>query len=366
MLIIADSVKEDSSSSGTGDLVLNSALTGFRRFSSVCSVGDTAFCVARGVDAGGSPTADWEVFYGTYSAANTLTRTTTLASSNGGSAVNFPSGGTTHVALSFVANHAKWLREKLSSDTSFYVATTGSDTANSGRSAGSPFLTIQKAFDVIASLDANGYTPSIIVSDGTYTAPVVVKPIVGGNKIIITGNVTTPANVVISTTNADAITHGVSGLTLTLSGLKLATTTAGSCLRVTNSAICSFSNINFGSSAGVHVFSSEGGDVQITGNYAISGSAGYHWYAYKAGRISLAATTVLAISGTPAFTTFAIATMSAIINCRYNWFSFTGSATGTRYSVNNLSGIFVEGGATTIFPGSVAGTATGASFGYYG
>lgn len=85
-------VLETTASTGTGALTLDAAVTGFRRFSSVCSVGDTAICYIEAVNAAGLPTGDWEVCLGTYSAANQLTRTVTLSSSNANAAVNFAAG----------------------------------------------------------------------------------------------------------------------------------------------------------------------------------------------------------------------------------------------------------------------------------
>jgi hypothetical protein len=92
-LQIADRVKELSTTTGTGALTLAGAVTGFRAFSAVCtSPSDTCYYALQAVDGSGVPTGEWEVGLGTYSAANTLTRTTVLASSNAGSAVNFAAG----------------------------------------------------------------------------------------------------------------------------------------------------------------------------------------------------------------------------------------------------------------------------------
>lgn len=90
--IVADRVKETTTSTGTGAITLAAAITGFRRFSAVCSVNDTVYYCIQAVDGSGVPTGDWEVGLGTYSAANTLTRTTILASSNANAAVNFGAG----------------------------------------------------------------------------------------------------------------------------------------------------------------------------------------------------------------------------------------------------------------------------------
>lgn len=105
--IIADRVLETSTTTGTGALTLAGAVAGYRAFSSVCSVGDTAECYIERVDAFGVPTGEWETSVSTYSAANTLTRTTVVASSNGGAAVSF-SAGTKRVAISLLARSFQW------------------------------------------------------------------------------------------------------------------------------------------------------------------------------------------------------------------------------------------------------------------
>ena len=85
-------VLETSTTVGTGAFTLAGASLGFRTFASVCSVADTTWYYIEGVDAAGKPTGEYEYGLGTYSSANTLTRTTVRGSSNGGAAVNFSAG----------------------------------------------------------------------------------------------------------------------------------------------------------------------------------------------------------------------------------------------------------------------------------
>ena len=87
-----DRVFETSSTTGTGALTLAGAVTGYRSFGSVFSVGDTFPYVIEAIDAAGAPTGEWECGIGTYSATNTLTRTTVTSSSNSGAAVNLSAG----------------------------------------------------------------------------------------------------------------------------------------------------------------------------------------------------------------------------------------------------------------------------------
>lgn len=80
-------MRETSTTTGTGALTLLGALTGYRAFADVCSVGDT-FLYGISQRIGG----EWELGVGTYSGVNTLTRTTVIRSSNSDAAVDFTAG----------------------------------------------------------------------------------------------------------------------------------------------------------------------------------------------------------------------------------------------------------------------------------
>ena len=87
-LVIADRIREVTSTYGTGAIYLGGAVVGFKTFSSVLSNNDTTYYAVIAT-AGGA----WEVGIGTYvSATNSIGRTTILASSNSNSIVDFASG----------------------------------------------------------------------------------------------------------------------------------------------------------------------------------------------------------------------------------------------------------------------------------
>lgn len=100
--ISEDRVLETSTTTGTGNLTLAGAVTGYRTFASQMATSDTCWYAVWGVDVNGSPTGEWEGGLGTYSGVNTLTRTTVLESSNGGTVVTF-SAGTKYVAITLLA-----------------------------------------------------------------------------------------------------------------------------------------------------------------------------------------------------------------------------------------------------------------------
>lgn len=101
-LVIADRVRETSTTTGTGTLTLDGAVTGFRTFSS--AIGDTNTCYYT-ITLG----ADYEIGVGTVG-AGTLARTTILKSSNSNNAVNF-GAGTKDVFATYAADRAVFKNE---------------------------------------------------------------------------------------------------------------------------------------------------------------------------------------------------------------------------------------------------------------
>jgi hypothetical protein len=96
--VSADRVRDTSTSTGTGAFVVSgTAPTAFRTFSAVLSTSDTFYYAIQH-----QTVNEWEVGLGTYSSANTITRTTVYASSAGGSAVTF-SAGTKDVFITLAA-----------------------------------------------------------------------------------------------------------------------------------------------------------------------------------------------------------------------------------------------------------------------
>jgi hypothetical protein len=99
-LVLADRVKETTTTTGTGTVTLLGASTGFQSFAAIGNGNVTYYTIA------GQGTSEWEVGIGTYtSSGTTLSRTTVLASSNSGSLVNF-SAGTKDVFVTYPAGKA--------------------------------------------------------------------------------------------------------------------------------------------------------------------------------------------------------------------------------------------------------------------
>ena len=121
-LIKADRVKETSTSETTANFILGGAATGYRSFSSVCSVGDTFYYAISNQSNG-----EWEVGLGTYGATGTLDRTTVHASSNANAKVVF-SAGNKDCFITLTKNWIDSFLTATSGTTNYLTKTTGTGT----------------------------------------------------------------------------------------------------------------------------------------------------------------------------------------------------------------------------------------------
>lgn len=331
---------------GTGTITLGSAVSGYLTFALAGAItGDVVYYGIK--DGAGS-----EVGIGTYTASGTtLSRDLVFNSTNSGSKISL--SGAAEV---FITPPASAWREILTAPRTYYVRTDGSDSNNGlANTSGGAFLTIQKAIDVVAALDVSIYDVTISVGAGTYTAALTLKDPVGSGKVTISG---AGATTIVSTTSASAFDYSNS-YKYTLSNMKVQTTTSGDCLTSGNGGFLTISSgFEFGAAAVYHVSGNFGGFVYLTANYTISGGGFAHWYTDNGGKI-LAAGITITLTGTPAFSSaFAYATNLSLQRVNAN--TYSGSATGTRYSALANSVIYTNGGT---LPGNATGsTASGGQY----
>ena len=260
-------------------------------------------------------------------------------------------------AIVFPVSSPGGIRERLTATRTYYVRTDGSN-SNSGlaNTSGGAFLTIQKAIDVAATLDLNGFDVTIQVADGTYTGSVTLKTLVGGNANIV-GNTGTPANVLLNVTGSCVAASGIKTV-WTISGVKFQGTIFG--LSITNFSVVNISAVDFGA-CGNQVLVSNNGLLVVLGDYTISGGTARHLFLTSAGVVQCQSRTIT-LSGTPVWSTaFIIADVgsAAIINGN----TYSGAATGKRYDVTLNSVVQTGGGGANYFPGNAAGTtATGGQY----
>lgn len=263
-------------------------------------------------------------------------------------------------------------RGKITTDKTYYVRTDGND-SNTGLSntSGGAYLTIQRAVDEVASnIDIAAKNITIQIADGTYTGAVVLKNVVGfsaAGNLVIKGNATTPANVVVSVTGADAFSADGISTVWDIKDLKITTATTGNGLFAGGGAKLRFGNINFGSCAYAHMQAfSPGSVITALSNYAVSGGSGNaHMQAYYGAQIVAKGLTVT-ITNTPSFP---IAWIDFEVSGTGQVFgnTYSGSATGKRFVTTNGSVIFTNGSTpSSYFPGDAAGQGTNFATAPYG
>jgi hypothetical protein len=102
-LVLADRVRETTTTAGTGTITLAGAVSGYQAFSAIGNTNTTYYTIA------GQGTSEWEVGIGTYTlSGTTLSRTTVLSSSNAGSIVTF-SAGTKDVFVTYPSKKSVYL-----------------------------------------------------------------------------------------------------------------------------------------------------------------------------------------------------------------------------------------------------------------
>ena len=101
-LVLADRVKETTTTAGTGTITLDGAATGFQSFAVIGNSNTTFYTIA------GQTGNEWEVGIGTYTSSGTLLARTTVLSNSAGtqpSALSF-SAGTKDVFVTYPAGYA--------------------------------------------------------------------------------------------------------------------------------------------------------------------------------------------------------------------------------------------------------------------
>lgn len=260
--------------------------------------------------------------------------------------------GLTQDILSLI-NLPATTRVRLSAPQSYFVSSTGSD-SNSGTS-GSPWLTQNHAVNfVLTNIDTNLFPVSIFSADSTYTTPIVLEGnFLGGGTVTLIGDLSAPGNCIISTTSANCITIS-QGAVLHVHGFKLQTTTSGDGIEVLEGGQVYIDGaMNYGTIVGHQLNAHDPGSfISISAPDTISGGAATHWNIAGGGKI-LAPNITTTLTGTPAFST--AFTQVSDGNLEAPGDTFTGSATGVRFIVEENGVIQPGTSSLTYFPGSVAG-----------
>lgn len=247
------------------------------------------------------------------------------------------------------------MREVLVAARTYYVRTDGSDSNNGlTNSASGAFLTLQKAWDVILTLDLAGYAVTVTIGAGTFAAGVAATTPALGGAVTFNG---AGATTIIQTTTAGCFT-AQGDARFAISNLKMASTSGNLARALDGGVVTVGAGLTWGATSNAHMRADTGGSILATfgSAHTIDGGASFHIWALGGfvNNGGIADT----LSGTPAFTAFASASFVGKVSSF--GYSFSGAATGSRYSVSENSMINAFGGGASYFPGNSAGTtATG-------
>ena len=253
-----------------------------------------------------------------------------------------------------IAATAGAAREVLTSARTYYVRSDGND-SNDGltNTSGGAFLTIARAINAACDIDIGQFNVTIQLQDGTWalgSGQLGLKPISGAGRCIIQGNTGDATAVTISSSHADG-TILANNLRCTYELRSLTLTSSASCLINVHGhvSIIRCAGVRFGACTTQHLWIQYGALVDIIEACTISGGGQRHVLAEYHGRYYCRS--AFTVSGTPAFSdAFAVARDMGLLG--FAGSSFTGSATGKRFRVEDTS-VIDRAGVT--LPGNADG-----------
>ena len=213
-LILADRVKETSTTTGNGVFTLAGAATGFQSFAIVGNGNTTFYCIA------GQGTSEWEVGIGTYaSAGTTLTRTTVLSNSSATepSALSF-AAGTKDVFVTYPSEKSVNLDASGNATAlGTPVAFTGTNITGTATSFTASNVTTNA--NLTGVITSSGNATSITSQTGTGTTFVV-----DTSPILVTPNLGTPSAGTLTNCTFPTLNQDTTGTAAKTNALNSATT----------------------------------------------------------------------------------------------------------------------------------------------
>lgn len=284
--------------------------------------------------------------------------------------VSFPEGGILWPGQSFFLKNennvwvpmgvpAKW---KVLSGITITVDTSAGNDANDGLASGSgnAMATLAAATSRICThFDVNALITIQTVTGQTHPGQTLCN--YSGN---IQASVTNPTIVGDTSSCANAANFTIDGVSAsalgpvgvitpwTVKGMKLTSSVSGNVVNADARSILYLGqNVTFPASTGFHANAQYLSFLEFIGDYCITGGAVVHAAAQNQGQILIQPGHTITITGTPAFSSFFA---QAITNGLMTWNSttFSGSATGVRYSCSTGGGINTGGGGATFLPGN--------------
>jgi hypothetical protein len=259
----------------------------------------------------------------------------------------------------------------------FYKNSAGTETPLGGRvvlstdttysvGAAQTYTTPQALYEYLRdSVDLAGYDAIASLTDASLTTTSDLDgPLTGGGRFILRGDTTTPNNRILTTSTADYTLEILNGATVYLEGVGF-THTGGSgaaCFVRHGSTLVINDNCQFGGGAGTIDISLQNDSSLIrAASYRISGTRTRHISGSSNSNVSSINNITTTLVSTPVWSdAFAYSHASARL-CFQSGETFSGSATGSRFLLEQGGHIFTGGAGLTLLPGSTAGTLDGTS-----
>lgn len=249
----------------------------------------------------------------------------------------------------------------LSRDTTFFVNQSASgvglfgpgDPSSFGIYQGRPCKTVQQAYDqLVRFFDLNGFTVTIDIADGTYTAGCdASRPITGGGKVIFKGQ---GGGTVFSGAGTPFISRA--GTAFEVRSMNIAPSTGYGVL-ATGGLLLVGTGVIFGGVTASHICADNDGNAVRAGNYFVNGNAAAHLEARHGSLIS--GTGSMTLLANVNITNFAVADEASNIRADSMTHVLNGfTSTGNRYAARFNAVIDTGGGGASFFPGSTAGSET--------
>lgn len=245
-------------------------------------------------------------------------------------------------------------RRRLSADLYLYVRAGGND-ANTGMADvdAAAFQTLTRARAEAMSYDHNGYRILIHVR-GAFTHGVALWSVVGDGSVEFIGDVANPATNTITVTGGSCFAGADVRGKFAIRGIKMGTVSSGNTLSLQGAGLMvDIDKVDFGACAGHQMNLFDHARVAAVADYAISGGGATHINALREAVATLTGRTVT-ITNTPAFNPFVAFARLAHLDA--NGVTWTGAATGSRYSADRGAQINVNGAGATALPGNAAGS----------
>lgn len=255
-------------------------------------------------------------------------------------------------------------RCKLQAPLTVFVAPSGSNSVNCGLTAGSPFADANHAYSWLQNtIDTGGYAITIAEAAGSYTQPLVFSgPLVAQSvPVNLTGTGAGSTLHSCTTANASTITTQ-DGASVTVNSMTISNAASGTTAALLGGGVGTQLNVGtgvaFGACQGFRILVILYASCLISGSYSETGNCTNGLGALTGGVIDYPFAVTVTMTGTPNYSgAYVSVSVGGIIFIPSTLVSFSGSATGTRYSVNDGS-VFTAGGGANFLPGSIAGTTT--------